>query len=248
MRYSPSNNPTLCQGNIITISDTVRSYYNTYNHYKWQRSTDGGATWTDISGASGVGSPVWNGSSWQYVTAYTITPAYTQLSNAGDQYRVVVGTTAANMLNTNCNFTDGIAIITLNVIDCGPPLDVSLVSFKGKVQNGKAGLTWATTRESEPVSFEVERSVDGRSFFHIGKINGANNPAVSSNQYLFVDSTLVTARTFYRIILQTAGGRRIASHTIQLKGEVEDFNIQNLVNPFTKTVSFDAIVGEGGYA
>lgn len=246
MRYSPSNNPTICQGNMITISDTVRSYYNTYNHYKWQRSTDGGATWTDISGANGVGSPAWNGSSWQYVTSYTITPSYTQLSNNGDQYRVVVGTTAANMLNANCNFTDGVAIITLDVIDCGPPLGVRFVSFNGSLQNGKAVLQWNTSRESEPVSFEVERSTDGRNFLPIGVVNGSNNGASETNQYFFADSSMVTSRSFYRVVLQTASGRRIASHIIQLKGDRGEFSVQNLANPFAKSILFDAVVGEAG--
>ncbi|HYO22887.1 MAG TPA: T9SS type A sorting domain-containing protein, partial [Flavisolibacter sp.] len=246
MKYSPSNNPTMCQGNAMTISDTVRSYYNTYNYYKWQRSTDGGTTWNDIAGATGVGSPVWNGSSWQYVTSYTITPAFTQLSNNGDRYRVVVGTTAANMLNTNCNFTDGIAIITLSVINCGPPLDVSLLSFNGKLQNERAVLNWSTTRESEAVAFEIERSTDGLNYFRIGAIAGHNNLIEATNQYRFTDSARLTGKTFYRVAMHTASGRRTISHTVQLQGEKSIFEIFNMVNPFTKSLSFDVTVGDGG--
>ncbi len=241
MKYSPSTTPSICNGNGIRIYDTVRSYYNSYNYYKWQRSTDGGATWSDIAGAAGTASPVWNGSAWQYVTAYLITPAYAMLSNNGDKYRVVVGTTAANMLNANCNFTDGIAIITLNVLDCGPILDVRLLSFSGKMQNGKAALAWTTTKENEPVSFEVERSNDGLNFFTIGTVKGSDGKA-AMNSYGFVDSSSLSCKTFYRVALLTARGRAVLSHTIVLQGDGEIFSVSNVINPFTTSLSFDAVL------
>lgn len=241
MRYSPSNNPTLCYGNTITISDTVRSYYNTYNYYKWQRSTDGGATWGDIAGTSGVATPVWNGSSWQYITTYTITPAFTQLSNNGDRYRVVVGTTAANMLNTNCNFTDGIAIITLNIINCAPALNVNLLSFQGKAQNGQAVLNWTTSKESEGVSFEVEKSTDGANYHSIAVLTGYNGNA-SINAYQFTDTAQLSGKTFYRVSLLTASGRRTTSHTVQLQGKEEVFALLNVVNPFGSSLAFNVEV------
>jgi hypothetical protein len=243
MNYSPTTTPIICYGNTMTIGDTVRSYYNTYRYYKWQYSSDGGTTWTDIPGATGVGSPVWNGSSWQYVTSYTLTPGQTQLSNNGDKYRVVVGTTAANVLNPNCNFTDGIAIITLNVINCGPMLDVNLLSFSGKPQNGKAVLNWTTGREEETVSFDIERSTDGMNYFKIGTVSGYNDPTLRNNQYNFTDTALLVGRTFYRLALQTGSGRRTLSHTIQLQGDGDAFNLGNIVNPFTTAVSFDIIAG-----
>ncbi|RYZ45634.1 MAG: T9SS type A sorting domain-containing protein, partial [Chitinophagaceae bacterium] len=208
-------------------------------YYKWQRSTDGGTTWTDIAGATGVGAPVWNGSTWQYVTSYTLTPPFTQLANNGNKYRVVVGTTAANMLNTNCNFTDGVAIITLNVIDCTPVLGVNLLSFGGKLQGGRALLDWSTSKEAEPVSFEVERSFDGLNYYRIALFSGVNDPSKNSNPYSFADTTLLAGKTFYRIAVNTASGRRVQSHTIQLQGTAETFALQNVINPFRNVISFD---------
>jgi len=35
MRYSPTIAPTVCQNNSVTVNDTVRSYFNNYNNYKW---------------------------------------------------------------------------------------------------------------------------------------------------------------------------------------------------------------------
>lgn len=243
MKYSPSNNPTICYGNVIVISDTVRSYYNTYKYYKWQRSTDGGTSWADIAGATGSGTPTWNGSSWQYITAYTINPPQTTLSNSGDKYRVVVGTTAANMLNTNCNFTDGIAIITLDIINCAPILDVRLLSFNGKIAGGKAALNWSTSKETEPVFFEVERSVDGSNYFKIATVTGFTDATAATNQYGFTDTSLLTGKTFYRVALVGKSGRRTASHIIQLYAQADEFSMSSVVNPFTKSLSFEVTIG-----
>jgi hypothetical protein len=246
MNYSPTTNPTICYGNVMMIADTVRSYYNTYRYYKWQRSTDGGLTWNDIAGATGVGSPVWNGSSWQYITTYTLTPPQTQLSNNGDKYRVVVGTTATNVLNTDCNFTDGIAIITLRVINCAPVLDVDLLSFNGKVKDGKALLNWSTSRENDPVSFDIEKSIDGIMYQKIATLSGHNDPSAITNEYSHGDSAFLTGKTFYRVALQTSSGRRILSHTIQLLGEADEFSLSNLINPFSSSLFFDVVVNTTG--
>ncbi len=114
MSYSPSITPNVCANSTITITDTVRSFFNTYVHYKWQRSTDGGNTWVDIAGTTTVASPVLINGMYQFVAVYTLPPAYTTLANNGDQYRVVVATTVANLAST-CNFSDVIPVtITIN--------------------------------------------------------------------------------------------------------------------------------------
>lgn len=82
--------------------------------------------------------PDWNGSTWEYVTAYTIPTSETLLSNAGDLYRLVVATTAANLSNPSCSITDVANIITLNIIDCGVPLAAQLLSFNWQKNNGLA--------------------------------------------------------------------------------------------------------------
>lgn len=246
MKYSPSNNPTVCFGNAISISDTVRSYYNSYRFYKWQRSTDGGTTWADLAGTSGTASPVWNGSAWQYVTTYTIPPAWTQLPNNGNRYRVVVGTTAANLLNANCNFTDGVAIITLNIIDCGAALDTRLLSFAGRVAGEAAVLHWTTSQEAEAVSFEVERSTDGRSFVAIGTVAGAGNRLATANNYRFTDTASVPGTVYYRVALQQASGRRTLSHTVALRGDAPVVALGSVINPFGASLEFEMTVAEWG--
>jgi trimeric autotransporter adhesin len=115
MIYSPTLNPSVCANNILKITDTVRSFYNVYIHYKWQRSIDGGTNWVDLAGSSGVASTVWNGSSYEYVNSYTIPPSATTPANNGNLYRMVVATTAANLAGS-CNYSE-ISPVTITVLN-----------------------------------------------------------------------------------------------------------------------------------
>ncbi len=118
MSYSPSANPTVCAGQTLKLSDTVRSYYNIYIYYKWQRSTNGGATWVDIAGSSGVATPILvSPNNYQFVNSYTLSPAYTTPANTGNLYRMVVATNAINLASTTCNYTEFIPV-TLTVNNC----------------------------------------------------------------------------------------------------------------------------------
>jgi hypothetical protein len=115
MTYSPSGSPSVCAGRTLTISDTVRSYYNVYIYYKWQRSTNAGASWADLPGSSGVASTVLVGGSYQFVNSYTLPPSATTTANNGDLYRMVVATNAANLAGS-CNYSD-VSPVTLTVLN-----------------------------------------------------------------------------------------------------------------------------------
>lgn len=116
MTYSPSSTPAVCANSTLTIRDTVRSYYNTYVEYKWQRSINGGATWVDIAGTTATASPILVNGMYQFVTVYTIPPAWTTMANNGNTYRVVVATTVANLAGT-CNYSD-VVPVTINIDYC----------------------------------------------------------------------------------------------------------------------------------
>ncbi len=240
MRYSPSLNPSVCQNNPVVINDTIRSYFNTYQNYKWQRSTDNGTSWSDISGATGTSSPVWNGSAWEYITSYTVPTSATTLSNAGDKYRVVVSTTAGNLSNSNCQVTDGVSQIALNVMDCGVVLNTDLLSFNGKLANNRSNLFWTTTREHEALRFNVEKSFDGSNFTKIGSVNGHNVNSAENNHYSFTDSSILAGKTYYRIMLTNPAGKMKFSRIIQLNSNsLDDFKVGVMTNPFQKDLQFD---------
>ena len=238
MNYSPSLNPNVCDSNSAVIRDTVRSFFNNYTEYKWQRSTDGGGTWNDVAGTTGSAVPVLNGSVYEYVISYTIPANMAYAVNNGDKYRVVVATTSANLSNANCQVTDGVSIITLNVIHCSPILTVDMLSFNGHLENTTAKLAWTMSRETEKVNYIVERSFDGLNFITAGTISGQNNPSLDINYYNFTDPVTVNGKAWYRIVTVDARNKRKYSRTILLNTDLRKFEVTNVLNPFRNELDF----------
>ena len=246
MAYSPSLNPNICDSNIVTLSDTIRSYFSNYIYYKWQRSTDGGGTWTDITTPAGPVVPYWNGSSWEYVVNYTVPPSFTQLSNNGDMYRVVVATTLSNLSDINCRFTDA-GGIRLNILDCDTPLNTSLLSFTGRKINGHAFLEWSASGENETVTYNIEKSSDGNTFETIGAVGGRGGQASPNNSYSFTDPVVITASAFYRLRMVNSGGNTKFSNTVVLySNDQTGFSFVSVVNPFDREISLQITTAEGG--
>ena len=239
MNYSPSRSPIVCDSNILTLRDTVRSFFNNYVYYKWQRSTNGGASWTDVTAPSGPAAPYWNGTAWEYVTSYTLPPSQTRLSNNGDMYRVVVATTLSNLSDANCQFTDGSAIVTIRVIQCGYPLATQLLSFTGQNISNHAFLTWSTANEAEALFFDIEKSTDGITFTSIASLNSKNDYSSEENYYSFTDPALLTGKTFYRIMMRNTPGQSRYSRTIQLADSGDALSFISVVNPFSSRLEFE---------
>ncbi|MGB3007466.1 MAG: hypothetical protein WBC06_13205 [Chitinophagaceae bacterium] len=248
MNYSPSINPNVCDSNVLTIYDTVRSYFNNYVYYKWQRSTDGGLSWWDVTAPSGPASPFWNGTAWEYVTSYTIPPAFTLLSNSGDKYRLVVATTLANLADINCRFTDNMNIITLNVIDCNNILASNLLTFTGNKVNNRVALKWITSKENELLTFDVERSNDGINFFPVATLNSYNDPNAILNTYYFTDPVPLIEKSFYRLKLKYNSDKTSYSKTILFSSALTEGDFITVNNPFTHKLQFDIYADSPGKA
>lgn len=238
MKYGPMNNPIVCDSNVLVLSDTIRSYFNNYTEYKWQRSTDGGATWNDIPGATGSGVPVWNGTAWEYVAYYTIPISQTQMSNNGDMYRLVVATTVANLSNDNCSFSDALTI-TVSVIECGIPLHARLLSFSGILNSQqRTDLQWITTGEDEPVLFDIEKSFNGSNYTVIGTINGHNDYSSEYSYYSFTDPAPVSGKVYYRIRMRN-NTQSVYSRTIQVSNIADHCSFVSVINPFKHKLDFE---------
>jgi hypothetical protein len=241
MAYSPSANPSVCTMNARTIYDTVRSFFNNYVYYVWQRSTDGGTIWSDLSSPQGPTTPTFNVArqSWEYLTHFVVPPAWTTLADNGDLYRVVAATTVANLGTGACVFTDAIPFLTMNVMNCGTPLKIDLLSFNGKLDGDYADLTWTTSKEDEPVKYQLERSTDGSHFSTVGTISGYNNNA-SENVYTYNDPEAVVGKIYYRVVIINNGNNKKYSRTISLsKVNENNFELRTVVNPFSNSLYFD---------
>jgi hypothetical protein len=242
MSYSPSITPMICQGNALDIYDTVRSHFNNYTFYKWQRSTDAGATWSDVTAADDTTLTL-NGSNYQFTSGFRILAANTTMADSADLYRLVVATTAANLSNSACLSTDATNIITLNVQNCGVPLGIDFISFSGKLNQGNADLIWTTSKETEPVLYGVDRSFDGTDFSNVGVVSGYNSPNSANNTYKFTDFN-VHGKVWYRVAMITKDGQKKYSRIIILEDNTVNFGLTNVVNPFSAKLDFGITVSE----
>jgi Secretion system C-terminal sorting domain len=155
MIYAPPN-PIVYMGSPLTITDTVRSYYDSYKYYKWQVKPVSGS-WTDIPGFSGTANPIPIGGNYEYVQSYTIPGTATLAANAGDLYRMVVATSLANLTN-GCNYTPD---ISFTLLPADAPCVFSTTNYAIAPQTGSINwnkLNWSlghipTCCESAHITF-----------------------------------------------------------------------------------------------
>lgn len=237
LAFTPSNQPTFCRGNTVDIGSYVRSYFNNYTQYKWQKSIDNGVTWAS-TGVAGTGTPVWNGSAWEYFTAYPTFVA--TVSDSGTKFRVVVATTPSNLSSSTCAFSDISSILTLNVIDCGPPLQTDILSFTGKIENSTVQLNWTTSREEELLNYTIEKSIDGKTFTIAGNNKGYMS-AEDINLYSWFEPYTTNATVYYRVKMTGASKQKI-SRILLLSSSAEPIRFINVLNPFTDQLVADISV------
>ncbi|HYE55044.1 MAG TPA: T9SS type A sorting domain-containing protein, partial [Chitinophagaceae bacterium] len=237
----PSGNANVCMGNQVDMACVVRSYFPNYTHYSWERSTDGGATWSP-TGVSGVGSPTLVSGEYQYTATY---PSFIATESSHlTRYRIRIASTSANLANTSCSFADMTTIVVW-VNNCQWVLDSKLKSFTGQVQNGYGALQWEIEQEADNIVYEIERSTNQVHFEKIGQVSGT--AAGRNNTYHFTDPLQLTGHTYYRIKM-VEGNRTQYSKIILLTVRDLQYELRSVVNPFHETLSFELIAPASGIA
>ncbi|KAA5536455.1 T9SS type A sorting domain-containing protein [Taibaiella lutea] len=109
----------------------------------------------------------------------------------------------------------------------GTPLYVNIGSFNVRKENGVAGLYWTTQSEMENVGFDIQRSMDGKTYQTIGSIaskavNGNSQSVLSYNYY---DKVPFNGMNFYRLAEKDKKGNIVYSdiRTLNFDGK-SDFN------------------------
>ena len=224
----------------VNLSDTVRCVYNNYSFFKWQKSNVGGTIWADMTGpgTSGTGSPVLVGGQYQYVT--NLPPFLATPADSGTYYRVIVGTTAAN-LTGNCAFNDGSSTM-VKVINCGIVLNGNFIQFKGALNNNKTYLNWATSGEANLLFYEIEKSTDGINFEKIARMDAKNTAEAF---YAFNDIDIINGTVYYRLKMINENNLFKYSNIILLSTSLS-FDVKNIQNPFTDKINADVIVPADG--
>jgi len=220
-----------CSGDNVTANFLVTDNSQTNTWYKWQQSTDGGNSYTDVT----------TGAQAAYVgNSYTLTNNIGIVTSAmnGYKYRLVVSTSLVGLSTPACIYFND---FTLIVADCGP-LPVQLTSFTGRYSSGKAQLDWQTSQEMNSDRFELFRSTDGLDFIKVANIKSAGN-SNSIRNYNYQDNITGNSgnNVYYRLKQIDIDGKATFSSVVKLSlGSKTTFDI--FPNPFTSnfTVSFGA--------
>lgn len=237
---SPSDTAKVCAGNIVNLYDTVRSYFNNYTNYCWERSTDGGTTWTS-TGVCGSKTPVFKNGMWEYIidTVFTSVAA-----DSGTFYRVKVATTPGNLTDPNCS-VDNSQKVFLKVYkyDCSV-LESVLKSFTGRVrEDGRSVITWSTLNEDGVRNFDLQKSTDGITFTNIQTL-----PAVyrTGGQYQYEELNGLNGRVYYRIQINSMQSQSAYSKVISLYQLNSSFSLQVSNNPFSTKLQLEVMAATEG--
>ncbi len=242
---TPNKPDTLCRGSDDTVRFKVSAFFNNYTQWVLQKSTDNGATWTspgiDTLGQApnGIATPVFNPVTNLY--EYLVTRYY-RLNNVDTTvtYRLIVASTAGNLLNSGCSFITSTPKI-VRTANCNIILPTQ-ISVKGDLQNGNlARIQWTSVDETGTVVYVVERSSDGgANFLSLATIQGTANPGMGAS-YIYNDMIPVNGDTYYRIEIMDHEYHNY-SQIILLSNNQIALNLSGLVNPFNHLISFNMTV------
>ena len=124
------------------------------------------------------------------------------------------------------------------------PLDIKLGDISALNVGNSNRVDWSTLSEEITDKFELQRSVDGKSFETITSI-GAKGYA---NRYSYVDNTPFTGINYYRLMMRDASGKteysKVVNATVQGKG----FSVQAYPNPVSDELTIKVNGNQSGNA
>lgn len=133
-----------------------------------------------------------------YVLLYSSTiPLDFQNYTADHSINPVVSDEDIAFIVPNAQLLDG--YYTVGTTDAASnPLPIELMSFDAEVCQNEVCLEWITGTEIDNDFFEIERSINGKEWDSLGKIEGAGN-STDLRAYNFVDDVPVKGISYYRL-------------------------------------------------
>lgn len=118
------------------------------------------------------------------------------------------------------------------VVPYAVPLPLTLLNFSAIKQGQTVLLHWQTENETNTAYFSLERSIDGRNFTSIAKVNAKNN-YISLSDYGYKDAIdeIKFNKLFYRLQQVDNNGNFTYSNIVNVLGESGDVQFSILPNP-----------------
>ncbi|MFN3404044.1 MAG: T9SS type A sorting domain-containing protein [Cytophagaceae bacterium] len=115
------------------------------------------------------------------------------------------------------------------------PLPVTIFHFSAEKRHTEVLLEWATSREINNHHFLVQKSVNGKDFETIGKVNGKGT-SNTVNRYFFTDEELSDGMIYYRLAQVDFDGTSTLSNVVVLNNE-RKARITLFPNPFENSTN-----------
>jgi hypothetical protein len=174
----------------MAINGTASAVLNSTYNYSVSNSPSSGITYN------------WNMGADASTTSSTSATPSTKWTSTGNKNMSVV------ISNSSCV----VATLTKSIAVTGV-LPVTFTSFTGVIKDNKAALSWSTANEVNNNYFIIERSVNGRNFDSVGRVQAGNS---ASNKYSFSENNSNTT-SYYRLKQVDLNGTFIYSSVITLK-------------------------------
>lgn len=130
-----------------------------------------------------------------------------------------------------------------SISDLSSPLPVVLSSFDGVRIDRKVFLNWNTASEINNSGFEIERSIDGKTFNVIGFVKGKGNSNLL-NKYQFIDAEINNiSEVYYRLKQIDYNKKSEYSRTIRITNDKQN-NLDAISvspNPFNNELNIQMV-------
>ncbi|MDH7464657.1 T9SS type A sorting domain-containing protein [Chitinophagaceae bacterium 26-R-25] len=231
----PTGNAKVCYGNQVDLSCVVSSYFPNYTYWQWEKSVDKGSTWAVDTANIGTVQNV-NGK-YEYRIGHR--PFFGDSTSNGNIYRLRIATSPENLSNENCSFIASTTIMVY-VNNCSHVLQTSLLNFNGILNSKNFGqIVWTSGTESAQTKFTLEKSFDNIHYSPIAVVNGKGVNGTGAS-YSFTDPNILDQPAYYRLKVQD-GVQFSYSKSIILSPVGLHFDVQSVLNPFSNSISFNAV-------
>ena len=237
---NPNDTISACAGNPVTITDTVKSFFNNYGYYMWQVSLNNGVSWVSLPTSMGFKTPVLENGLWVY---YVDTVYIPSAADSGKLIRLEVASTSSNLTNSNCSVNNSQDVFLKIYSSSCSVLDAILLNFSGIILNNKASLQWTSKNEVGLKEYDIEKSSDGINFLQIGEVPARNDPGAT---YVFNDPEDISNIAYYRLkIINSDFNNTKYSKVISLFTKSASFKIAT-ANPFSNNLGINVFLPEEG--
>jgi len=124
-------------------------------------------------------------------------------------------------------------------------LPIELSSFSAKKDNGTVNLYWSTASEKNNDYFKLLRSIDGKNFNEIGRLNGAGTKNDAS-YYQFSDKKPIAGTNYYKLVQVDFDGKSSESKVVFATFNFNDAVLSVSSNGGTVLAKLNTPVGGNG--